>query len=452
MNSNFDFLLAHAKYSPFDLRCPFLHDQRVSSSHSSWLPHAEIAVNSIDTDVNVDKLYHENTGVVYRSTPLHDFAASRKWFHRHVEGVDTLTAWRELYAHVCNIDVRLLFDLTGGTTGDDSSFRFYNRRRRVSELHRIVIASVMRQLRLGTSYIYHPTHVIFGELCMILQSRAFRIVPGNPSSMDWDVANLRELAIPDMYWGTVESDEPTSVFDNDLENNIVVAHEVAFGPIGDPNSKPLSICFNIPTSEMSKCTPQQAKRHKRTRNRTQKAMQRERNMSPTFSSTSTSGEFFIGSSDEGVRDYESSDTPPFYENQPLDVNAFDLVSDILKHRAQVLMTKTVPGLLDLEKKISRDDKILRFRFENQFRFWATWAWPLTLGRDQVDESTQVPPVGGIYSFKIEPLRQQSIQYAKLATGFIWLSFVLNFTNDRKLLFDTVGIFITCPFFVEMAFT
>lgn len=418
---------------PFDLRCPFLHDARIASSHQSWLPHAETVVSSIDTNANVDKLYHRRTRNVFNNTPFPDFYdKTRGWTLQNISDTDKL--WDVFYKYVCNIDTAPQRQVASAAMPQDQghplSFMFSTQSVQVSEIYRVAISLHMRRKKMGVSYIYHPTHVIYGELCMILQSCAYRI---HEECQDFtELTNLVEESLPSSYENALKQEEP-SAFDFGIEKDLIVAHEVVFGPVNDQNSRQISICFNIPINELSKCSPQQAKRHKRSRNRSHKVASKEKDLQSALPNTCV----VIESNNQ---DYDLHKSAPFYENQPGDNDAFDLVSDVLSLRLHHLMNSTrkqndYESLLFVEEEEQR----LKLRFESQLRFWMTWAWPLILSGDDVDENTQIPPVSEIYRFEVggdsSTSSKDRVDYGKLATGFIWISFVMNFLNDPAIFFD-----------------
>ena len=128
----------------------------------------------------------------------------------------------------------------------------------------------------------------------------------------------------------------------------------------------------------------------------------------------------------------------------MDDAAFHLITGIQSHRYHVLKYFLS----------SRDEQELRFleleearlqeSFESQRRFWVTWTWPKKIGSCQVDDSTEVPAVNGTYDFVAygdHGYGEDSIFFgsdqhanadlhtiskqAKLATSFVWKSFVAN---------------------------
>ena len=357
-------------------------------------------------------------------------------------------AWSDFYGFICNINFisqkKIGLDQLYQKAGPPPSIEFNHKNadQDILEIHRVAIARELRKRKLGVSYIYRPTHIMFGELCMILQSRAFRIDESNAITSFSELINLVEVNLPTIHANLLEQEDPISV-DTGYEKGLVVAHEVAFGPVSDPNSKQLSICFNIPLSELSKCTPQQAKRHKRSRNRSHKKASKERALSPAFPLHSADDS--NTDIDDSYRDYDSNFVPPFYENQPNDEEAFQLVSHILSLRVMQLFRENMQvNDFEMLESLHEMEATVKMRFESQLRFWMTWAWPVTLGRDKVDENTQIPPVSGIYRFTSHfsdhSLHNKSrVSYAKFATGFVWISFVMNFLKDPFVILDKVRI-------------
>lgn len=348
----------------------------------------------------------------------------------------------DFYAFVCNINASPQNQIRGATPKNLRMNPLFSQKlddpimdKNVLEFHRVAIAIELRERKLGVSFIYRPTHVIFGELCMILQSRAFRICEANTSSDVSSLVNLDEVTLPPDHINVLEQEEP-STFDFGYDNHLIVAHEIAFGPVCDPSSRQLSICFNVPMTELSKCTPQQAKRHKRSRNRNHRKGSKERALSPTTFSSSHAHDARTDVDDRG---FETQVIPPFFENQPNDKDAFQLVSDILSHRARQLFSEYAhPIDPEVHESINEMEKIIKIRFECQLRFWLTWAWPGNLGSDEVDKNTQIPPVSGQYRFSSNiDNRPSRINYSKLATGFVWISFVMNFLKDPYSVLEKV---------------
>jgi hypothetical protein len=107
----------------------------------------------------------------------------------------------------------------------------------ISEVHKLDIAL---QMRGGHKWMYKycPSHVIFQEMCMILDERAFRCDDKTGKSI------------------------PISLSEYNPRNpEHVIVREIAFGPDQDPSVDfhPV-LFFGIPQGEIAECTTHQQKR------------------------------------------------------------------------------------------------------------------------------------------------------------------------------------------------
>lgn len=195
-------------HSPFGKRCASIHDPRITSSISSWLPHTETQGNSISTDINVDGLHQKRQHEILQGNPFGDQFSLE------------LDDFPELYKLICN------------TTTNNK-----RRRNNLSEIHKLSIALQMRG-NPGWMYKYRPQHIIFNELCMVLHKRAFRLE-----------ASGRAIPI-------------TIATYNSKNKEHVMVREIAFGPDSDSTVRGVSLWFNIPENEVTECTAKQAKRYR----------------------------------------------------------------------------------------------------------------------------------------------------------------------------------------------
>lgn len=418
---------------PFDQRCAGLHDPRVAGSHQSWLPHAETLINSIGESVNVDKLYHQRLSSIYSCSPLYGYIPHKRW---KSDPPSTKFAWKHFYAFVCNLDESISSPATvdhhrpaiakkSGAINSEA----HSPNESLLEYHRIAIVLKMREKNCGQCYAYLPSHLFCGELCMVLQMRKFRLQNRGDSNAD------PEEVSENINDGSIESTAPQ------LDSrDVIVVHEIAFGPVGDPSVRQLSVWFNIPPTDIVPCTPQQAKRHKRSRHRLKKNRSRDTSKPSTISLPSSSP-----LSQEAPKFIDSCHPPPFYTYYPVDNTTFELVTGILKHRACVLrvlsLTRDITEIpLHMIHSLSSDEQILRTSFESLRRHWMTWAWPVNLGRGQVSNDTDVPPVNGAYHFLVGDNNFNTDAFygvddgkgtavvphrSALTVGFIWRSFVIN---------------------------
>mmetsp|Transcript_25441 Transcript_25441/g.55581 ORF Transcript_25441/g.55581 Transcript_25441/m.55581 type:complete len:955 (-) Transcript_25441:277-3141(-) len=397
---------------PFDQRCLGLHDPRVSGSHPSWLPHAETLLNGIMSNRNVDKTYHQQLASVYSCSPLYGYIPDRKW---QSEEANTLSAWKHFYNYVCNL------------TGQSNVLS-------PPEVCRVYVALKMRERMSAKCYAYRPTHLLKGELCMVLQTKTF-VIPG-------DVSTMCSEDIMDVTGETTYTTDPTRTLGKDL----ITANEIAFGPVGDPSVRHVSVWFNLAKDDLVECTQQQAKRHKRSRHRIKRAEERGKAKALVSAETCRRERAASLLQDSGD-DPDDTEARPFYNYQPMDTATFDLATDILRHRLHFLDSIAVmpqdpetKGRI-LDERLQNEENRLKSRFESLRRHWMTWSWPVKCGVVQIVESTDVPPVDGTYAFDMdEPDNFQvesffgindgegtdiTSRQAKMTVGFLWVSFLIN---------------------------
>jgi hypothetical protein len=208
---------------------------------------------------------------------------------------------------------------------------------------------------------------------------------------------------------------------------IITAREITFGPVADASVRPVSVWFNIPGDDLSPCTRQQARRHKRSRHRLRQKRDFE-------------------NQPEQLKISSSCSVPPFNCCQPVDDAAFDLVTKIMSHRLQVLKYFSSSSDEQMLQKLTSEEESLLRCFESQRRFWVTWTWPKRTGSNYIDDNTDVPDIDGAYSFVTygnraygedaiffgvdQPSRSRGqhpviSDKAKLATGLVWKSFIMN---------------------------
>jgi hypothetical protein len=231
----------------------------------------------------------------------------------------------------------------------------------------------------------------------------------------------------------INEEAASSCTDND-DLSIITAREIAFGPVADASVRPVAVWFNIPEDDFAPCTRQQARRHKRSRHR----LREKRG---------------YDSQPEELKISASCSIPPFNSCQPVDDAAFDLITQIMNHRIKVLKYFSSSSDEQALRSLALEEESLLKCFESQRRFWATWTWPKRTGSNYIDDNTDVPDIDGAYSFVTygnraygedslffgadQPSRMKRhpiiSEKAKLATGFIWKSFVMNLQllSDRE---------------------
>lgn len=392
--------------SPFDQRCTRLHDPRHIGTQPAWLPHAEVLVNDTKKGQEVDKLYHQQFCAIYNCSPVYGFAPTKRW---RADEISTNNSWKELYSFCCNLDANqpyspgaqwLLSTRPIGAAQDVV----------LTEMNRLAVALMMRERRRVRHFVYLPTHIFCGELCFVLQTSYF-ILKVIESAQDIHQYQVLEISQEEAFG-----------------SHIIIAREIAFGPVADASVRPVSVWFNIDPDDIIQCTRQQARRHRRSRHR----LRSKRN---------------IETQPEEVMINASCSIPPYICHQPMDDSAFNLVTGIQKHRYHILKYFSSRPDDRALRSLALEEEMLRKSFESQRRFWMTWSWPKKIGSRNVDNDTEVPAVDGAYNFvtyghsgygedsiffgsdQQDRSANESFQVvskqATLATGFVWRSFVLN---------------------------
>ena len=331
----------------------------------SWLPHTETQGNTIATDINVDALHQKRLETILHDNPFGSLAAPRNDFEY-------------IYSLVCN---------RRNITGLKAKIK----KTEIAEHHKISIATQMR----GESdfqFKFRPQHIIFDELCMVLQKRAFRLT--QDAAVEISVSALSSHSSKD----------------------IVSVREIAFGPDCDPSIRGVGLWFNISDKEVTLCTPQQAKRYRwKSRGTLKQKDQQTVNYNAAFST------FDIRDSFEMIR--------------PIDNDAYDLATLMLVHRSEVIHAERIAKLSERAKalvQLAEEKNYLKASFDKSMQHWKTWEWPVTEGRETVDERTPVPRVDDEYVPFVPEHDQEKTKIASPVTA-IWNCFAeMNFEE-----FDTV---------------
>ena len=322
------------RYSPFGKRCCSIHDPRVQGEYDSWLTHTETQGNNSATDINVEALYQKLQHEIHCGTPFGE------------QFLPEVDSWNELYKRVSNIYYK-----DKNVPRNNKSWIDNTRRTPLlPAVTKLQIAIVMREDP-DFSYKYCPQHIIHGELCMVLQKRAFRM-SGKKSN---------RILTPILH----HQYNPNSHTD-------IMVHELAFGPDCDSTARPVSLWFNLDPNEIVKCTETQAKRFRWKRGlKTAKETRR----SP----------------------FDHLDN--FQMIRPREKDAFHLTTDILKNRLQMLQAEQIVNLKERSEMLSfvrREKDHLQKRFDALLRHWLEWGWPVSKGRIKADRNTPVPRIDGNY--------------------------------------------------------
>ena len=166
------YFLSVSTSSPFGLRCSSIHDPSAAGSNPSWLPHSDIPVTNLETDLNVDKAHHQRLASLSQANPL---VQNLIWSHRPslkkrakcivpTNGSEQDVEWRDTYSLVCN-----LANLK--TTVKKHAKENATPTVKISELQRLCIAVHMGYgNKHTTDYVYKHEHLAYNELCMVVSA------------------------------------------------------------------------------------------------------------------------------------------------------------------------------------------------------------------------------------------------------------------------------------------
>jgi hypothetical protein len=353
--------------SPFGKRCAGIHDPRIAGIE----PHTETQGNTIATDINVDALHQKRLETILYDNPFGAQASSCNNFE-------------SIYSLVCN-------------TKNASDVKTKIKKPEVAEHHKLAIALQMR----GESdfqYKFRPQHIIFDELCMVIQKRTFRLT--------------REGAI----------EVSVGMFSSHSAKDIVTVREIAFGPDCDPSIRGVGLWFNISEHEVTLCTPQQAKRYRwKSRGSLKQKDQEPNKISKCILSSFDTGDSFI-------------------MIRPLDNDAYDLASAMLTHRLEVVLAEHTAVLSVRSKnlnELSNKRADLKTSFDNCMQYWKWWGWAVNVGRDgAAKEDTPVPKVDDEYVTSTAQSRNIDKQdnHAPV-TAAIWKGFVDTTFDEDEMVSD-----------------
>lgn len=352
----------------------------------------------------------------------------------------------------------------------------------LTESQKLQITLAMRHefKDMGNIYKYQPTHKILNEICMLIQTKAFNVSHDtSPFNSHYD-ANTHTDSVQII---------PVQQFDP-LNPNHVIVREIAFGPLCSPNDRPLALWFNILDRDVQVCTVKERLRPKRTERKlldkkNLASLQCKVTTTPLATkstSTSSMGHHGItgnGSISNFVSNGSSSGSgssgkityaqvignqnnnldnqchynnptmrmrryipvsfdddnhhleKPFHIFCPKDEAAFKLVSDTLLYHLKVLVWKNNTAytthrarsnLPELKQRLEHTFSSLQAHFSNSY-------WPISKGRENVDEHMLIPNVDTKY---VVP------ESASIYQRGIWESFVKTASEGFEQFHDIGG--------------
>lgn len=188
--------------------------------------------------------------------------------------------------------------------------------------------------------------------------------------------------------------------------------ELAFGPDSEATVRGVALYFNILEEHVTECTPQQAKRFRFKKN-------------PSQESKPKTSEF--------------DGRECFTMIRPHDKDAFEFATDILTHRLETVQAERLSVLherFEVIKTLQKQKEELRETFLAHKRSWINWCWPISAGRQTIDDDTRVPPVDAEYvpiidsEAMVEQTETEAIKGSAIQP--IWESFVSQSTAFSKI--------------------
>lgn len=396
---------------PFGDRCGMLHDPRIAGPDPYWLTHEELGSRS-GPNTRVDRFCHQQLGSVYGCSPIYGFAPRMKWTGNEE---DTLEAFSDIYRFCSNM-------------GEDQdpeymmSWVLPDGRGTLTEANRLAIALSMRQSCAARSYAFVPTHVLGDQPVMVLRTGHFLV-------RDWECVEVSPCAAT-----------TASTLRSGSGDFIISAREIAFGPVGDARTRPVSVWFDVDADDLPPCTLCQARSYSRQSNiRAKNHKDQARDPLDRYCAV-----------------------PPFECHQPVDDDAFELISGFMRHRLDSLrhISSSDHDTRDtLYSSLCSSERRLFASFVSQRRWWSTWTWPKQLGSSDIDETTPLPDVNGVYHFvprghpefseddiffgadrldRVAPGQSVASRRSSLTTSFLWQSFVRNLGSDRPSSIPSYG--------------
>ena len=344
--------------------------------------------------------------------------------------------WQDTYALINNLDV-LHNKRIVNVMKKNSIFK-------ITELQRLVMAFLMNdnlkknknvgqgcQKQTFCDYIYNPRHLVYNELCMIIQVKYFRLLKQKEEKLSSsDNFSLQSVVIE------ITKDEydlrrtPWDKRYPYTPNEVCSAHEIVFSPMGEFSSRP-SIWFDIMPTSITSCSYPQVKKIKRSRQRLiQQAKSKQPNASRDKIFSLYPGSDLAHNLDDSIsldhqtsyHNFESHPHQPFFHTKqnPCDETSTQLIRDIMMHHIQTLISRKLTGkqVEIISNKLSAQANILKNRFLNLKSHFLDWKLPKNRGRElPVDINTPVPRCIDVY----RPPEKQCHSGIQ-----VWKSFVKNF--------------------------
>lgn len=298
-------------------------------------------------------------------------------------------------------------------------------------------------------YKYKPSHIIFNEMCMILQTRTFDI--SNDCSTKHINSSSGRESNRSCVTGTVREIE-MDAYDSKNPDHLLV-YDIAFGLAGssnngsntghmtiNENNRMRALWFHVQEGDVHECTLQERMNYKKTSRKLEKLKKIQDVKVAAAASRATTNLSNIDcycrhnhanvvaalkSFDINQEIYQNGFIEkPIIMNLPMDRDLFSLTTEVLKHRLAALkgygtVKYENEELLRIQQKfVSLKSHIQKICF-----------WPINNGREVVDANTSVPKVDEQYKVPFHaPLKNDFFLEAKEEFHFqdkVWESFIVS---------------------------
>ena len=351
------------------------------------------------------------------------------------------TEFEDTYKIVCNTEIPIFL-------GNNDRRPTQNMPEKLSELQKLCIVEKFRACQ-DRGFLYSPTHSLRGELCMILQTRYFRLedLPEGNVSKD---AVVQEIGL-DEYMARLtpwsKSGIPYSPF------KVIRGHEVAFAPKGDTSCN-FSIWFDEDPVRLEQTQIKRSRRIKQVSicdglvimyftvqsnhiadlpSFVEPSLQKNKtNIKKGHIRPNANGALIVRTSPVDFRSGGPTIDPFVYMIPAEDDEESNRIIDgIISHRVDtIILARNNPGdeerareLLDYKQKLQKSFEVLG-------SFHKKWMWPRREGLDRITYSTQAPP-GNAITYTPKKIEQASEALRDISN--IWQGFVESIAVNNEAL-------------------
>ena len=341
-----------------------------------WLPHCALKNSKIETDVQVDWYGHAVFSASHYGHPFGSMFPMQMLQSSYDDFVNVLCNKKE----VIEEDIVRMKSLPTNKALRKKAIL-------LNESQRLSIALQMRHPHSDMyKYKYCPSHIIFDEQCMLIQSCAFQVVAG----------------------GNVPHKISLSEFDPQRQDHVIV-REIAFGPPLSPSDRHLALYFDIHDDEIYKCTLQEQSRHKRV---SRKLRTKKKNSTRSSSAATRSYAEALRSKynfQDGIKRglprsfkdaYLDINNIPFRVCIPKDEDSYELVTKVIRNSWEMENHPAPVSPFFIGKtsmtRILEENAQLRQMLNSIVRHSMMFELPVNHGRSNVDENTPVPKANQMF--------------------------------------------------------